>query len=117
MGRKHVVKTFKMAEAADISANFTTPSTNVLNLDQASIHVRWQNSAAIMGEIQIEARNGADEPWYVLDFNTTMAVDTDDSFLQIVFREMPFTDIRLQYVSTSGTADMDATLTMKTVGA
>lgn len=114
--RKHVVKSFKMFDQANISGNATSEITNVMNLDKASIHLEW-SSASIDGEILVEARNGVDDSWYVLDFNTTLAVNTDNSFMQIVLNELPFTDIRLRYVSTAGSGTIDATLTMKTTGA
>lgn len=116
MGRKHVVKTFKMVTDGNMSGVITSDPTNVLQLDQASIFLEW-SGASVDGEFTVEARNGAEATWYELDFNTNILAENDTDFHQIVFREMPFTDIRLVYTPTTGTGTLNATLTMKTVGA
>lgn len=116
MGRKNVVKQFKMFDEADISTDQTSTTTNVINLDQASIHLSWTGTSPD-GEIFVDVRNGEDDSWYALSFSTQILISGNSGDHQILFTEMPFTDIRLRYVSTSGTGNLTASLTMKTVGA
>ena len=116
MGRKHVVKTFKMVTDGDMSGAITSNATNVLQLDQASIYLEWTGTS-VDGEFTVEARNGENAAWYTLDFNTDILAENDTDYHQIVFREMPFTDMRLVYTPAAGTGTLNATLTMKTVGA
>ncbi len=99
----------------DISGSATSDITSVLNLDKASIAIDWSGTSPV-GEIQVEARNGENEPWTVLDI-ATISISGNSGNHRIIFLELPFTDIRLQYISTSGTGSMDAVITSKTVGA
>ena len=117
MGRKNVVKSFKMLDAVDISSSQTSDATNVINLDTASIHVVWSAGSSPVGTITVEARNGENDSWYELDFGSTISVSGASGDHQIMLNEMPFTDIRILYTATSGSATLTATLTMKTMGA
>ena len=117
MGRKSVLKSFKMFDSVDISTDQTSSKTNVLRLDQASIHLYWTGASPV-GVITVEARNGEDDQWYELNLGADpVAVSGNSGDHQILFSEMPFTDLRLQYVSTSGTGSIVATITAKVVGA
>ena len=118
MGRKNVVLSYPMVDATSMAASFNSPApyTNTINLDSGSIYVSWTGTSPI-GEISVQARNGDNEPWYTLDFNTTMPVTGNSGDMQIVFSEMPFTSIRLVYTRTSGTGTMDAVISAKTEGA
>lgn len=116
MGRKHVVHSYAMFDDVDISTNQTSSTTNVEQLDQATIHISWTGSSPV-GEIIVDARNGSADSWYQLDFGSSIAISGASGDHQILFKEMPFTDIRLRYVFTSGTGSLTARLTMKSVGA
>lgn len=116
MSRKSVVKSHKMMDAGDMSSTIVSSVSDVLNLDQASIHISW-SGAAVGGELFLDARNGESDSWYELDFNVSMLVSTDSGDHQIVLNSMPFTQMRLRYVPSAGTGSMTATLTMKVVGA
>lgn len=116
MARKHVLKSFKMLDAADLSTNLTSLSTNVQNLDVASILINWTGSSP-SGTLTVEAKNGEDEGWYALDFGSTISVSGNSGNHRIVFTELPFSNIRVSYASASGTGSINAVLTAKTVGA
>ena len=116
MARKNFVEQFKMLDAADISTNQTSELTNVLKLDQASIILEWSGSSPV-GTVTVEARNGSDGNFYELDMGSTISISGNSGNHQLLFSEMPFSDIRLQYTSTSGTGSLTATITSKTVGA
>lgn len=116
MGRKHTVKSFKMLDSADISGNQTSTTTNVLQSDIASIALEWTGTSPV-GTLTVEARNGEKANFLELDFGSTISIsgNTGDHIINLL--EMPFTDIRLQYTAGSGTGNMTATLTMKSIGA
>jgi hypothetical protein len=116
MGRKNILKSFKMISDGDMSGNIVSSITNVITLDQASILLEWTGSA-VDGEFFVDARNGEKGTWNALDFNTSMLAEADTDHHRIVFTSMPFTDIRVRYVRTAGTGTLNATITMKTIGA
>lgn len=116
MGRKNVVKSFKMFDSTSISASAVSSVVNVMNLDKASIHVKWTGTSPV-GEIKVEARNGEKADWREISMGGTISVSGNSGEHDLVFNELPFTDIRLSYVSTSGTGSIDATITSKVVGA
>lgn len=116
MGRKNVLKSFKMIDSGDLSGNITSSVTSVINMDKASVHLNWSGSSPV-GTVTVEARNGEDNPWYELDFGSTISISGNSGDHQLVLNELPFTDIRLQFASTSGTGNIDAIITSKVTGA
>lgn len=116
MGRKNVVKSYKMIDAGDLSGNITSNITSVINLDNASIHLIWSGTSPV-GVITVEARNGENDSWYELDFGSAINISGNSGDHQIVFTQMPFTDIRVKYTASSGTGSIDALITLKTIGA
>lgn len=131
MSRKHVIHQYNMLEGqtVNMSANITSNISNVEQLDKCSIHLTW--TAGPVGEFIIEARNGGtpaaltalpkakyDDSWYVLPVSAAGTITAPDSELLILLNELPFTDIRIKYVATSGSAsDLKMLLTAKVVGA
>ncbi len=115
MGRKNVVKTFEMFDSTSLGADATSSVVNVINQDKASIHVSWTGTSPI-GVILVQARNGENDSWYTLDF-PSIGVSGNTGDLQILFNELPFTDIRLFYDRTSGTGSITARISSKTTGA
>lgn len=122
MGRKNVVKSFKMFDDGDISGTITSSETNVINLDKASIHITWTGSSPV-GVLTIEASNQDPDKnspavvWKELDFGSAIDVTGNSGEHDIIFNELPFNVIRVVYTSTSGTGSINATLTAKTQGA
>jgi hypothetical protein len=111
-----------MFDSQDISADSTSEVTNVRNLDKASVRVVWTGSP--VGELIVEARNTEKglptEEWYQVNMNAPVVINSttypeQNHLLQ--FFELPFSEIRMRFVSTSGTGTLDATLVAKTVGA
>lgn len=108
-----------------MSANLTSNTTNVEQLDKVSIHCKW--TAGPAGEFKVFARNGGKkgalntvsetDDWYELDFGSPISIIAADSEIQIVLQETPFTEIYLAYEADTGSAaDLTAMLTAKTVG-
>jgi hypothetical protein len=105
-----------MIDAGDLSGSLTSTTTNVINLDKASIHLSWSGTSPD-GVITVEARNGEKDSWYTLDFGSAINISGNSGSHQLIFNELPFTDIRVVFTFTSGTGSIDAVLTMKTQGA
>lgn len=117
MARKNFIDAYRMIDEGDLSSAITTNSTNVLKLDRASLHVFWSDLSAV-GVLKVEARVGDGNPWFEIDFDEPLEIKVDyNGEFQIIFNELPFTDIRLVYVPTSGSGTLNAILTSKTVGA
>lgn len=116
MGRKNVVKSFKMLDEADLSGSLESAIVNVINLDKASIHLNWTGTSPV-GVITVEARNGEKSSFYELDMGGVINITGNSGDHQLNFLELPFTDIKVVYTSTSGTGTIDATISAKVVGA
>lgn len=120
MSRKHVVSKFDMMNGLSASSNQTSVKTNVEQLDSASIHIKF--SAPNTGVFVVQARNGvypeheSELNWYELPFGAPLAV-TAESEVQIVLKEMPFSEIRVKWLPTAGAGTMNAYLSMKVYGA
>lgn len=116
MSRKQLVNGFKMFDAADISASVNSSTTNVQNLDGASVFVEWSGTSPV-GVLAVKGRNGANGSWYEIDMGSTIDITGNTGSHQLVFLELPFTDLRLDYTRSSGTGSLTATIVAKTAGA
>ena len=126
MARKNVT-THVMLESGDMSASITSESTNVNNLDVATIRLSWTSADAI-GTVKIQAKqiDKSNKPesasdWFDVDGLSAIAINmtapSPDSSHQIIFTQLPFTDIRVVYTPTSGTGTLDSIkITAKQVG-
>lgn len=130
MSRKHVVNDYEMFTATKYQTGQANPSvpatasqtsgiTNVLNLDNATIHVLF--SAPNSGTLIVEARNisplqGDVSGFYPLNFGAPLTI-TSETNVQIILNSMAFTDLRIKWVPSSGSGTVSAFLNMKTVGA
>jgi hypothetical protein len=130
VGRKNVVHQYNMldGQTVNMSSSITSNITNVEQFDKCSIHLTW--TAGPAGTFKLQARNGGnpatpglpkakiDDSWYDLDFGSTMSITGTDSEILIQLMELPFTDIRLVYTASSGSAsDLKALLSQKVTGA
>ena len=125
MGRKTVVRSYKMFDAVTISTTQSSTATNVLNLDYASIQLIWSGGGTPVGTITIEGTNiDPDLPsfdsttdYVTLALSGTVSISGNSGNASIILEQLPFHSIRLVYTSTSGTATMSAYLSSKTTGA
>lgn len=115
MARKNIVASYAMIDAGDLSGNLTSEIVNVQNMDKGSVHLSWAGASPV-GVVTVQARNGANDAWFNLSMGSAIAISGSSGDHQLIFNEMPFTDIRLQYTSTSGTGSMDAIITLKQTG-
>ena len=116
MGRKNVVKSYKLYDSADITTSPTSKETSVINQDKASIDLSWSGTSPV-AVVTVEARNGENETYRTIDFGNPINISGNTGNHRLMFNELPFTDIRIQIAFSSGTGTVDAVITSKTVGA
>ena len=123
MSRKNILKPYNMFDGltVNMSSNLSSNTVVVEGVDKATIHIKW--TAGPAGEFRLSARNTkfglqVQDDWYVLDMGAAMSITASDNEMQIILNECPFTEIRLDYVASSGSAtDLKAVLTGKVMGA
>lgn len=121
MGRKHNVSIALFDAGVDMAVPQTSKEIQTTENDKASIHLKWV--AGPVGTITVEVRNGHGEGygnagnWYEISFGSTVAIGASDSEMQLIFTELPFTDLRIRYTPTSGNGTLTARLNMKSQGA
>ena len=121
MARKNVIPSFKMLDSVSISTDQTSSTTNVTNLDRATIVLEWTGTSPV-GVVTVEAQKKeiqnalADTSWIELDFGATIAISGNTGNHVLILDNLDFTDIRVQYVATSGMGSLTATLTAKQIG-
>lgn len=113
-----------MIVLGDMSANVISEITDVKNLDNATIRVTWDTAGTPIGELRVQVLQEKDATsaendelnWFDLDFGDTLTIDNTETEHQIIFTQLPFDKIRLQYFRTSGTGTMNAKISAKQVG-
>lgn len=91
----------------------TSVSTSVQGIDKLSYHIKF--SANNTGEFFIEAQNSDTDTWFNLSFNTVMTI-TADNEAQLIMNEVPFKNLRLKWVPSTGAGTITAILHMKSLG-
>lgn len=121
MARKNIVQAFEMITDGDMSGEIISEATNIQNLDKVYIRLDW-TSSSIDGEIIVEMRqikpgvNPSSVEWKTVNFGTQILITSDNSSHELLFQELPGTEIRLRYAATGGTGTLNAVLTAKQVG-
>ncbi len=104
-----------------MSADLESEVTNIEGFDKLSIHCSW--TAGPAGSFKVFVRNSKASPnnteaFYELDFGQTLAVSGSDAAIQIVLQQRPGAELKLKWISASGTAsDLTAVLSAHTEGA
>lgn len=120
MARKNVIHSFKMIDDGDASADITSSPTSTIHMDKASIRIEW--SGTPVGTVAIQAQQRKKDEriveanWFDVDLGSTVTIDGTDTEHQILFNELPFTDLRVKYTSTSGTGTINVKISAKQVG-
>ncbi len=128
MGRKNIQESYDMFAGSsgqpnltDMSTNQTSYVTSIKNQDKASIIVNWSGTAPV-GVLTVEARNkkenvGPDSGWITLDFGSPINITGNTGSHTLIFNELQFTELRLQYTASSGSGTIGAFISSKTSGA
>ena len=126
MARKNVT-THVMLESGDMSSSLQSAATNVSYLDVATIRLNCTSTDAL-GTVKIQAKQidkqnmpEAVSDWFDVEGLSAISIDmtaqSPDSSHQIIFNQLPFTDIRVVYTPTSGTGTLDSVkISAKQVG-
>jgi hypothetical protein len=116
MGRKSIVKAYKVIDAGDMSATSITGTvTACTGIDNIGLLVEWSGSTPV-GAITVEVQNGT-SGWSALDFGSPIAVSGNTGNLNININQIPFENLRVVYTKSSGTGTLTVTLAAKVVGA
>lgn len=117
MARKNIIPSYDMLTdiSPSMASTITSNVVNVQNMDKASIHVAWSGTSPV-GTITVQSRNGVDDSWNDVSFGSAISVSGNSGDHQIIFNELPWTDIRFIYSASSGTGTLIASLTAKQVG-
>jgi hypothetical protein len=116
MSRKSVIRGYKVITDGDMTGNLTSAETNVTNLDNVGYLVEWSDGATPVGTITVEVQSGP-SGWCALDFGSPIAVSGNSGSIVLNINQIPFENIRLNYVAGSGGATLNVTLSSKVVGA
>lgn len=110
-----------MLDGADLSTSLESGITSIINQDKASIRIAWTGSP--VGELKVLVSNDdpktspADATFYELNMGADIKIDATETDHVLVFNELPFNLLKLQYVQISGTGTMSATISSKVTGA
>jgi hypothetical protein len=126
--RKSNLKTYQTVVAGDMSANITSPVTNILFLDNIGIQLNFSGSPVGNFEIQTSIDYAQDDfgnvtnagTWIPIElfFNGDFASDIPTDVLSpivINLNQLSFPWIRIVYLATSGSGTLDAFVSAKMV--
>lgn len=113
MSRKNTL-VYQSITNGDMSANITSPVTDVLTLDNVGIQLVWTGNA--VGSFFVDASNDG-AAFTAMDFGSPVPVAAGAaSSLLINIAFLPYKKLRIRYVFTSGTGTLNAFLTAKQSG-
>jgi hypothetical protein len=118
MARKNLIHSYALFSAeSPVTTTSTSSSTNVEQLDYASIDFQWASSD-LVATVEVQAKNGKNGDWRALDFGGTISVSGASGSHEILMTQMPFTDLRMTITVTGGSSgEVDAVITAKSEGA
>ena len=122
MARKQVLEPFKVIDAGDMSADITqSRPTKVRQLDYVKLDIQW-SGGPVNGEIKVEVadqfeKSGTITTYQELDFTTPISLTGSSGSHQVIILVVAFDLLRVRYVRTSGSGDLDVTIFGKTLGA
>lgn len=124
MGRKNIIKSYKMLDAVTIDSTQTSDKTNVESMDVASVDLVWSGGSTPIGAITFESTNSSDndisagnDDWVELEFGSVINISGASGSHHIVFNVLPFRALRVKYTRSSGSATLDCTIHSETRGA
>jgi len=120
MSRKNVITPFKLLDAVDGTANWTSKQTNVQYMDHVFMTLSWTGDVTGLLKIYTTNQDVTTDPnpiWVELDFGTPIAVTGVFPHTIEIFN-VPGIWLMAEYQSTGGTLGVvSLTMTAKVVGA
>jgi len=111
VGRKSVLEPYKIVDAGDMSANVTSPETQVKNLDQITYEVVWSGTSPV-GEVTVETQ--VKDVWQAIAL-PTISVSGNSGIT--INSASHFHKLRLVYTATSGIGSLDVSIIGAVLGA
>ena len=108
---RRFIQPYQIVTDGDMSANITSPSVDISNVDDISIVYDWVGTSPI-GTLIVQVKNG-DSPWSQLDISPPASVLNNSGNNNIQITNVSFKELRLAYNHTSGTGTLNAYLTGK----
>jgi hypothetical protein len=110
--RKNVLKNWLAISNGDMSGDITSPATAISYLDNVGIQVSWTGTAPV-GVINVQASNDSGATWTDMSFTPSPAVSGASGSILLSATGVPYTDLRVQYIRTSGTGTLKASISAK----
>ena len=115
MSRKNVLQPRQIITNGDMSANVTSLTTDVSNLDRQMIQLVWTGTPVGTFAVDVSLDKGV--TWSPLDFGTVPAAAGAAGNNTLRIDGPSIQKMRVRYVRTSGTGTLQAYLMASTVGA
>lgn len=117
MARKHLIYSYQFFDGSPVTVTAESNATVVAQLDYSSVYITWDTSD-LVGTVEFLAKNGDNSDFYALDFGSAINITGASGSHQIVFSEMPFTDLKMRVNVTGGSSgNVSAVITAKSEGA
>lgn len=117
MSRKNV-KSWTPINGVSMAGNITSDPTNVQHSDNIGYLVSWTGTSPV-GEIFVDVSNDeASTPttWKSLDFGSQITVSGNSGSHDININQLPFVQIRVRYVRSSGVGTLTVKMNYKQAG-
>lgn len=114
-GRKDVLTPQHIIVAGDMSqATVTSANMPVMFMDNIGVQVNWSAGSSPVGVIQVQASlDGVN--FDALDFGSVINITGNSGSLLININQIPYNQIRVQYIKTSGSGTLDVYMTAKMI--
>ena len=114
MAGKSILKPYKIVNAETMGGSVTSGAIPIDRLDNVGIQLQWTGTPT--GDFYVDGRVHDDAPWTELTLSTAVAAAGSASDALINLSGVPYQDLRLRYVRTSGTGSLNAWATAKQLG-
>ena len=103
-----------------MGASIASDTTDVNDFDELYMELEWSAGSSPVGELFVLARTdlggGVYTAWSALDFGAQILVSGNSGKHTINFESVPFSQIMVSYVRTSGSGTLDVWVSGKTQG-
>lgn len=111
---KSITKAKKYMTAGDMAGNLTSDTIDVDRMDNVGIQLLWTGTPT--GSIVVDGRIADDGPWTELDLDPAIAPAGSASDHLISLTQIPYAELRVRYVRTSGSGALTVWAMAKQIG-
>jgi hypothetical protein len=109
-GRRNTHSPFHFIVAGDLSADYTSPQTNILYLDNVAVQLIWTGTPTGSFYVQVSLDGST---WNNLILNPTPAAAGSADSVGLDINQLSFAYMRIKYVSGSGTGTLQGYISAK----